>query len=138
MHITHLTRLQLTALARTTYLAARTDILTLRARQCVFEGDLESHVTALSYVYMTLIKNTVSVYQQCFPANMMSACVVWAREMMGRWEKGLETALSSVTEGGEVWTTCIGVAREMAEGLGEVGLGFGGLIGGDLLRDKDA
>ena len=57
---------------------------------------------------------------------------------MARWEKGLERALSSVTKGGEVWTRCVGVAREMADGLGEVGLGFGGLIDSDLLRDKDA
>ena len=67
---------------------------------------------------------------------MMSACVVWARESMGRWEEGLGMGLSSVTKGGEVWMRCVGVAREMSKELEEVGLGFGGMIGGDLLREE--
>jgi len=79
-NIAHLVRLSFTDLARTTYLMSRTTLITQRARQIMFEGDLRHHIFQLSYVYFSLIRNTVKVFQQCFPPVMMSACVKWAKE----------------------------------------------------------
>ncbi|MCJ1474745.1 exocyst complex component exo84 [Lambiella insularis] len=125
----HLTRLSYTPLARATYLSARSAALTAHARRCVFEGDLLAHVTSLSYIYFTLIKNTIAVYQQCFEQAAMSAVVVWAKGHLDAFNESLGRGLSCVETGGGVWREALGRAREMAAGMGEVGVDFRGLVG---------
>ncbi|MCJ1282936.1 exocyst complex component exo84 [Xylographa opegraphella] len=125
----HLTRLSYAPLARSTYLAARTATLTTLARRCVFEGDLLGHITSLSYIYFTLIKNTIHVYQQCFDQPSMSAVVVWAKGHLDVFNESLGRGLSCVERGGGVWTASLARAREMAAGMGEVGVDFAGLVG---------
>ena len=121
-------RLSYPSLARTTYLSARTSIIAVRARQIMFEGDLLHHVSQLSYVYFCLIRNTVKVFQQCFPPLMMSACVKWAKERLDDFCETLGRQLSSVVEGSKTWIECLGRAREHAGMCGEVGLEFGELV----------
>ncbi|MCJ1291888.1 exocyst complex component exo84 [Xylographa carneopallida] len=125
----HLTRLSYAPLARSTYLAARSATLTALTRRCVFEGDLLGHVTALSHVTFTLIANTVAVFQQCFDQPSMSAVVVWAKAHLDVFNEQLGRGLSCVERGGGVWTASLARAREMAAGMGEVGVDFGGLVG---------
>jgi len=128
-HITHLTRLAYLPLARTTYLSARSALLTTRTRSLIFSGDLLAHTTALSHIYFTLIRNTISTYQTCFPAKDMSAVVVWAKGWMDRYNQDLGRGLGCVERGGETWRRCVERAREMSRGLEEQGVGFGGLVG---------
>ncbi|MCJ1397745.1 exocyst complex component exo84 [Xylographa trunciseda] len=125
----HLARLSYTPLARSTYLAARTGTLTTLARRCVFEGDLLGYITSLSYIYFTLIKNTIHVFQQCFEQASMSSVVVWAKGHLDAFNEGLGRGLSCVERGGGVWTASLERAREMAAGMGEVGVDFVGLVG---------
>ena len=128
-NIDHLTRLDFSSRARIAYLSARTNAIHARARQCVFEGDVIAHITALAYVYFTLIKNTVDTYQKCFPSAMMSACVVWAKERVEAFNDGLSRALSGVEKGGEAWRQGLHRARELAGLMEEVGLDFRTLVG---------
>ena len=136
---TFLTRLGFEDRARESYLSARTDTLTKRARQCVFEGDLHRYIFQISYVYFTIIKNTVLIYQACFAPLMMSACVKWVKGHLETFNALLVRQLSSVERGGNVWRECMAVVwtheREM---LGEVGLDFREVIGSGLeVRDVD-
>ncbi|PFH61567.1 hypothetical protein XA68_16990 [Ophiocordyceps unilateralis] len=127
-----LTRLGFEDRAREAYLAARSDIIRKRARQCVFQGDLHLYIWQLSFVYFTIIHNTVLCFQTCFPSPMMSACVRWAKEEVEAFNDIMARQLSSTERGGAVWTQCLERAREHGKKLSRVGLDFEGLVGRGL------
>jgi hypothetical protein len=130
---TYLTRLGFEDQAREAYLNSRTDVLSKRSRQCVFEGDLHKYIFQISYVYFTIVKNTVLIYQACFPPVMMSACIIWAKGHLEIFNTLLVRQLSSIDRNGTVWRECMDLVwnheREM---LGEVGLDFGEVVGRGL------
>lgn len=135
-NIAYLVRLNFTPLARSTYLAARTDLIHTRARSIMFGGDLPHHISQLSYVYFTLIRNTVKAYQQCFPPIMMSTCVQWAKERLDEFNALLGRQLGSVRAGSDEWNNCMGKAIGNAVMVGEVGLDFANLVGLGLMKEK--
>ncbi|KAL8931900.1 MAG: hypothetical protein Q9211_006659 [Gyalolechia sp. 1 TL-2023] len=114
--------------ARETFLKARSEIITKRARQCIFEGDLRDYIYQVSFVYFTLMRNTISIYQQCFPPLMMSACVIWAKEHLDGFNVILSRQLSSVQKGSPTWNECMEQAKEHAMMVDEVGLDFKELV----------
>ena len=127
-NIAHLVRLGFDSLARETYLMARSSVINTRARSLIFEGDLRHHIFQLSFVYFSLMRNTVRVFQQCFPPLMASACVKWCHERLGEFNESLGRQLSSVTVGSPTWRDCVDRARDHAGMMGEVGLDFKGLV----------
>ena len=127
-NIAWLVRLGFDDRARESFLMARSGIITRRARQCVFEGDLHHYIFQVSYVYFTLIKNTVSIYQQCFPPLMTSACVSWGKAQLDNFNVILSRQLSSVKKGGQTWNECMELAKEHAMMMNEVGLDFKELV----------
>ncbi|KAI5310370.1 exocyst complex component exo84 [Ascosphaera atra] len=127
-----LTRLGFDDRARESYLHARTDIINKRVRQCVFEGDLKLYIFQLSFVYFTLIKNTISTYQQCFPPPMSSACIKWAKDRVDEFNVILSRQLNSVERQSNVWNMCVEIVREEAGMLAGVGVDFGELVGKGL------
>jgi exocyst complex component 8 len=131
-HTSWLSRLGFEDRAREAYLHARTDTLVKRARQCVFEGDLHKYIFQISYVYFTIIRNTVSIYQACFPPLMMSACVKWAKGHLEQLNVTLVRQLSSVDRGGTVWKECLELVWEHEASLRGVGLDFHEVIGKGL------
>lgn len=106
-------------------------------RACVFEGDLPLYVFQISFVYFTLIKNTISIYQQCFPSVMTSACIKWAKEHLDSFNALLTRQLSSVQRGTTVWQKCIDIVREQAEMLTEVAVDFTDLVAKGLETNGD-
>lgn len=98
-------------------------------RQCIFQGDLHLYIWQLSFVYFTIIKNTVRCFQGCFPPPMMSACVKWAKEEVEAFNVILARQLSSTERESEAWNKCMERAREHAQMLSEVGLDFRNLVG---------
>ena len=128
-----LIRLGFEDLARESYLSARSKNVVSQARQCVFEGDLYRYIFQVSYVYFTIIKNTVLIYQTCFSPIMMSACVKWAKEHLETFNRILNRQLSSVENGGKVWRECMDVVwSQERQYLGEAGLDFREIIGRGL------
>ncbi|CAD6448604.1 a8030bea-323d-4ce1-a628-025d9f9ed90a [Sclerotinia trifoliorum] len=119
--------------AREAYLEARGDIIHKRSRQCIFEGNLRQYIWEVSFVYFTIIRNTVSTFQACFPQSLMSACVKWAKEQVDAFNVILARQLSSTEKNGQVWTECMDQAREHAKMLSEVGLDFSSLIGSNSI-----
>ncbi|KAK1914567.1 hypothetical protein P3342_010556 [Pyrenophora teres f. teres] len=85
--------------AREAYLEARGNLIKTRSRQCIFEGNLPDYIFQISYIYFTIIKNTVDMFQKCFPQQLMSACVKWAKENIDQFNVLLKRQLSSVEEG---------------------------------------
>ncbi|KAH8894109.1 Metallo-dependent phosphatase [Thozetella sp. PMI_491] len=126
-----LTRLGFEDRAREAYLEARSNIISKRSRQCIFQGDLHLYIWELSFVYFSIIRNTVSCFQSCFPPPMMSACVKWAKEEVEAFNAILARQLSSTEQGGQVWTQCMDRAREHAKMLSEVGIDFKNLVAMD-------
>lgn len=118
--------------AREAYLQARTETLVKCARQCVFEGDLHKYIFQVSYVYSTIVRNTVNIYQACFPPLMMSACIKWAKEHLEQLNVTLVRQLSSVDRGGAVWKDCMKLIWEHEATLKSVGLDFQEVIGKGL------
>lgn len=135
-NVSWLDRLGFQDRAREAYLEARSEIIQKRSRQCIFQGDLHLYIWEISFVYFTIIRNTVSCFQACFPIPMMSACVKWAKEEVDAFNAILARQLSSAEEGGEVWTQCMNRAQEHAKMLSEVGLDFRNLIGKDVGKDS--
>lgn len=85
------------------------------------------------------MKHTVSIYQQCFPQPMMSACVKWAKEQLDRFNVILARQLSSVQRDSPTWNECMSRAREHAAMMDEVGIDFKELVGINLgVPDRDA
>lgn len=130
---TSLIRLGFEDRARETYLHVRSETLTKRARQCVFEGDLHRYVFSISYVYFTVVKNTVLIYQAAFAPVTISACIKWANTHLETFNTLLVRQLSAVEKSGKLWRECMDVVwsheRDM---LGENGLDFREVIGRDL------
>jgi hypothetical protein len=104
-------------------------LLTSLFRQCVFEGNLPDYIFQISYIYFTVIKNTVDMFQKCFPQQLMSACVKWAKEHVDQFNALLKRQLSSVDEGGNLWNECMLLAHDHARMLKDVGLDFSELVG---------
>jgi hypothetical protein len=90
---------------------------------------LPDYIFQISFIYFTIIKNTVDMFQTCFPQQLMSACVKWAKEHVDQFNILLKRQLSSVDEGGKLWTECMLIAHEHARMLKEVGLDFTELVG---------
>jgi hypothetical protein len=80
----------------------------------VFEGNLPDYIFQISYIYFTVIKNTVDMFQKCFPQQLMSACVKWAKEHV----------------------ECMLLSHDHARMLKEVGLDFSELVGNGV-RDSE-
>jgi len=119
--------------AREVYLAVRGDTLTKRQRQCVFDGDLHKYIFSISYVYFTMIKNTVLIFQASFPTSAMSACISWANGHLEVFNALLVRQLSAVEKDGKVWRDCMDVVwTHEKDMLGEVGLDFREVIGRGL------
>ncbi|KAL8707573.1 MAG: hypothetical protein Q9220_007414 [cf. Caloplaca sp. 1 TL-2023] len=127
-NIAWLVRLGFDDRARESFLQARSETITKRSRQCIFEGDLRDYIFQVSFVYFTMIRNTVSIYQQCFPPLMMSACVKWAKENLDGFNVILSRQLSSVQRGSPTWSECMDQAKEQAMLVNEVGLDFKELV----------
>jgi exocyst complex component 8 len=136
-HTSWLNRLGFEDRAREAYLHARTDTLIKRARQCVFEGDLHKYIFQVSFVYFTIVRNTVNIYQACFPPLMMSACIKWAKEHLEQLNITLVRQLSSVERGGTVWNECLELIWEHEASLKTVGLDFREVIGRGLGEKPD-
>ena len=101
-------------------------------RQCIFQGDLQAYIWQLSFVYFSIIRNTVSCFQGCFPQPMMSACVKWAKEEVDAFNAILARQLSGLDRGGDAWHACVDRARMHAHMLEEVHLDFRDLVGKDV------
>lgn len=136
-NIAHLVRLSFDSLARETYLSARTHLINTRARSLIFEGDLRHHIFQLSFVYFSLMRNTVKVFHQCFPPLMSSACVKWCHERLKEFNASLGRQLSSVQVGSPTWRDCMERARDHAGMMGDVGLDFRGLVQAEDKRDME-
>ncbi|KAJ9215696.1 hypothetical protein DTO166G4_2802 [Paecilomyces variotii] len=135
-NVSWLTRLGLEDRAREAYLRARSEIITKRVRQCIFEGDLRLYIFQISFVYFTLIRNTLSIYQACFPALMTSASIKWAKEHLDSFNALLARQLSSVLRGTGVWNKCMEIVHEHAAMLTEVGVDFQDFVGKGLENDQ--
>ena len=94
----------------------------------MFEGDLPLYIFQISFVYFTLVKNTISIYQQCFPSAMSSASIKWAKQHMDDFNTLLTRQLSSVQRGTSVWDKCMAIVREYAGLLTQVGVDFTDLV----------
>ncbi|EFW13693.1 exocyst complex component exo84 [Coccidioides posadasii str. Silveira] len=128
LNISWLTRLGFDDRAREAYLRARSEVMTKRARHCVFEGDLPLYIFQVSFIYFTMIKNTIGIYQQCFPSNMTSACIKWAKGHLDAFNATLSRQLSSVEPDSQIWVRCMDIVHEHAGTLAEVGVDFKNLI----------
>ncbi|KGO37610.1 Vacuolar protein sorting-associated protein 51 [Penicillium expansum] len=102
--------------------------VTWLTRACIFEGDLPLYIFQISYVYFTLIKNTISIYQQCFPSVMSSSCIRWAKHHLDGFNALLSRQLSSVQRGTSVWQKCLDIVHDHAALLVEVGVDFTDLV----------
>ncbi|PMD62817.1 serine/threonine-protein phosphatase pp2a catalytic subunit [Hyaloscypha bicolor E] len=128
-NVLYLARLGFEDRAREAYLEARGNIIHKRSRQCIFEGNLHQYIWEVSFVYFTIIRNTVSTFQMCFPPLLMSACVKWAKEQVDTFNVILARQLSSTPQDGDIWNKCMDQAKEHAKMLSDVGLDFKSLIG---------
>ncbi|KAL5114819.1 exocyst complex component exo84 [Pleosporales sp. CAS-2024a] len=135
-HVGWVVRLGFEDRAREAYLEARGNLIRMRSRQCIFEGNLPDYIFQISYIYFTVIKNTVDMFQKCFPQQLMSACVKWAKEHVDQFNILLKRQLSSVDEDGNLWKECMSLAQEHAGMLNEVGLDFSELVGSGV-REGD-
>ncbi|KAL2024048.1 hypothetical protein VTK56DRAFT_283 [Thermocarpiscus australiensis] len=137
-NVSWLTRLGFEDRAREAYLDARSEIIQKRSRQCIFQGNLDQYIWEISFVYFTIIRNTVSCFQACFPPPIMSACVKWAKEEVDAFNAILARQLSGEEKGSQVWTRCMETAMEHATMLSEVGLDFRNLVGRNVRAEADA
>ncbi|KAL2127069.1 hypothetical protein VTI74DRAFT_11380 [Chaetomium olivicolor] len=137
-NVSWLARLGFEDRAREAYLEARSESIQKRSRQCIFQGDLNQYIWEVSFVYFTIIRNTVSCFQTCFPPPMMSACVKWAKEEVDTFNAILDRQLSGEKEGSEAWSKCVDTARGHAGMLSEVGLDFRDLVGQNMKQADDA
>ncbi|KAF2197175.1 hypothetical protein GQ43DRAFT_425113 [Delitschia confertaspora ATCC 74209] len=128
-HVNWVVKLGFEDRAREDFLKARSEVIKSRSRQCIFEGNLPDYIYQISFIYFTVIKNTVSIYQSCFPQVMMSACVKWAKEHVDNFNVILTRQLSSLHQDSPLRKECMDQAHAHAAMLADVGLDFKDLVG---------
>lgn len=69
-----LTRLGAGAAARSTFLAARAEMMRKRVRMITFEGDVGTYISDLATVVFTGIKHTADWFLASFKENEVSSC----------------------------------------------------------------
>lgn len=106
-------------------------------RHCVFEGDLPLYIFQVSFIYFAMIKNTIGIYQQCFPSNMTSACIKWAKDHLDEFNATLSRQLSSVEPESQIWVRCMEIVHEHAAALVEVGVDFRNMIQLDINHNNN-
>jgi len=104
-------------------------LLISAGRQCIDEGDLQHYLYSLSYIYFTLIRNTINIYQACFSPAMTSAAVRWAKEYVEQFNAMLGLHLRKLDPASEERQECLKTARKNAAVLAEVGIDFRALVG---------
>lgn len=102
----------------------------------MFGGNLSEYIWEVSFVYFTIIKNTVAIYGECFAPPLMSACVKWAKEQLDAFNVILLRQLSSIQRDSPEWIDCMRQAKEHASMLSEVGLDFNAFIGREASAGK--
>ena len=129
-NVAWLLRLGFEELARSKYLDARTETIRTTTRQLPFTGILPVYLHALSYTTFTLLLHSFRTFSVAFPASGAGSFVVtWGMERVEEFNAVLARQLEAVETGSEVWEECVSVVKQQAEGLGEVGVDFGGLVG---------
>ncbi|KAF2228448.1 hypothetical protein EV356DRAFT_538087 [Viridothelium virens] len=128
-HVGWMVRLGEEARAREGWLNARSSIVRKRARQCTFTGSLPHYLSQLSYVYFTLLANTLSIFSTAFPPATTSAAVVWAKQHVEEFNEVLARQLSSVERDSETWKDVMSNVKKQAGILSQVGLEFSDLVG---------
>lgn len=68
---------------------------------------------------------------------MMSACVIWAKEHVDRFNELLTRQLSSFDRNSDIWRECVDTAKQQAELMSEVGLDFKAMVGNVEEEDPD-
>ncbi|KAF2459138.1 hypothetical protein BDY21DRAFT_318400 [Lineolata rhizophorae] len=120
--------------ARERYLEAREEVLLKRTRQCAFTGSIPTYTFQLSFITFTLIRNTLSIFNTCFPPQTSSAAVKWAKDRVDAFNANLQRQLGAVPDlNPETREQCIEQARAHADMLKEVGLDFRGLVGREVV-----
>ena len=107
-------------------------------RQCIFEGNLRQYIWEVSFVYFTVIRNTVSTFQTCFQTLLTSACVKWAKEQVDAFNSILARQLSGTEKDGPVWVECMKEVKEHGAMLEAVGLDFRGIIGAEKVLPQQS
>lgn len=69
-----LSRLKAGAAARSTFLAARADMMRKRVRTITFEGDITTYISDLATVVFTGIKHTADWFLASFKENEAASC----------------------------------------------------------------
>ncbi|KAF1990793.1 hypothetical protein K402DRAFT_324377 [Aulographum hederae CBS 113979] len=128
-HVDFLARLGYEDQARIAYLESRDEILRKRTRQIVFLGDIHTHVFQLSLITFTLIRNTISVFQYCYPPSKMSSAVTWAKKHTDEFNEVLSRQMGALEPGSEKWMECVKVVKMHVAMLETVGLEFGEVVG---------
>ena len=95
----------------------------------MFDGDLESYIYQISFIYFTSIRNTVSIYQSSFPTVMGSVVIRWAKEQVESFNEHLQRHMSDTDRTSQLWRECMNTTSRHASMLNEVGLNFNNLIG---------
>lgn len=72
--ISLLSRLNAGAAARSTFLAARSDVMRKHVRMITFEGDVCAYISHLAIVIFTGIKHTADWFLASFKENEVSSC----------------------------------------------------------------
>ncbi|KAF1817178.1 hypothetical protein P152DRAFT_463435 [Eremomyces bilateralis CBS 781.70] len=122
--------------AREAYLGVRSETIRKRARQSPFTGHLPLYIHTLSFIYFTLIRNTLSLFHSCFSPSHASAVVRWAKMHVEEFNEILTRQLDSVDPSSEVYADCLERAKKHANMLREVGVDWRGLVGGELGEAK--
>lgn len=141
-HTGRLIKLGFEARASEAYLDSRSGVIKTRVGQCADAGNLVQYVYQVSFIYFTLIKNTVKIYQACFQQGMWSAAVRWAKGHVDDFNETLARQVNRAAGGGDGGEEgrrgpggeaekreCLEMARAHAELLGEVGIDFRNLVG---------
>jgi hypothetical protein len=134
-NVSWLLRLGFEEMARTQYLASRTETIRSRTRKLPFTGPLPPYLHALAYTTFTLLLHTFRTFSVSFPPASGSAVVKWAKERVDEFNLVLERQLSSVEQGSALWRECVDVVKGQSGVLGEVGVDFRGVVARSLAGD---
>ncbi|KAK7207555.1 Cullin repeat-like-containing domain protein [Myxozyma melibiosi] len=116
--------------ARTQLLDSRSEIIRRRVDQVRKDSeDIAFYVSQVATISFTIIKSTIDIYRECFPAyNLASRIADWAYQEVHKYIDFFSETMKGVQPGSELYTRATAATRSQSDKLKDIGMSMNFLL----------
>lgn len=122
-HINLLIQLGQSEAAKSTFLAARHQLISKLLKRVEFRGNLLQYISQIATIYFRMIRTSVDIYQTCFATKMHSSSIVeWAKEEVEEFMVIFAKQLFNLDPKSDIYKKCVEITKEQSAQITAVGL----------------